>query len=253
MFDGHARMRIALNAPPGEQANARLSNFAELMSGGEAYGGDDGGCCVRVVPDRLFRGARMVLAASRNYGMLHHTRAWACVIRLDSYARRRNASLSSKKVGVRTMNSRRIWLLFAAAALATPLHAEDRAMTAAAAVRAADTAFETRAQEVGPARAFREFMDETDGLQFGGGAPTRGAEAIYQAMGGATPSRSRLEWKPVDAWGSRGGDMGVTTGTWTAATPPGPAVTGRYVTVWRKNAAGAWKGLIDIGNPDPKP
>lgn len=39
MFDGHARMRIALNAPPGEQANARLSNFAELMSGGEAYGG----------------------------------------------------------------------------------------------------------------------------------------------------------------------------------------------------------------------
>jgi ketosteroid isomerase-like protein len=29
-------------------------------------------------------------------------------------------------------------------------------------------------------------------------------------------------------------------------------VTGRYVTVWRKNAAGQWKGLIDIGNPDSK-
>ncbi|MBS0411858.1 MAG: nuclear transport factor 2 family protein, partial [Proteobacteria bacterium] len=28
---------------------------------------------------------------------------------------------------------------------------------------------------------------------------------------------------------------------------------GRYVTVWRKNAKGEWKGLIDIGNADPAP
>ena len=26
--------------------------------------------------------------------------------------------------------------------------------------------------------------------------------------------------------------------------------TGRFVTVWRKNADGAWKGLVDIGAPD---
>ena len=73
-------------------------------------------------------------------------------------------------------------------------------------------------------------------------------------MGGDAPSQTRLEWTPLDAWGSRGGDLGVTTGTWKFTGPPPGAtvVTGRYVTVWRKNAAGQWKGLIDIGNPDPK-
>jgi hypothetical protein len=29
-----------------------------------------------------------------------------------------------------------------------------------------------------------------------------------------------------------------------------PAVTGNYITVWRKNDAGQWKGIVDIGNPD---
>jgi ketosteroid isomerase-like protein len=73
-------------------------------------------------------------------------------------------------------------------------------------------------------------------------------------MGGAAPAKGRLEWTPLDAWGSRGGDLGVTTGTWKFSRIPGGDVvaTGRYVTVWRKDARGAWKGLIDIGNPDPK-
>jgi len=154
------------------------------------------------------------------------------------------------------------WAAFgAAAALASMASAadpkaQDVAADTAAAVRNADIAFENRAQEVGPARAFRETMDEQDGLQFGSGPPTRGAEAIYKAMGGDAPSKTRLEWRPTDAWGSRGGDLGVTTGTWrlyAGASAATPTVTGRYVTVWRKNAAGAWKGLIDIGAPDPKP
>jgi ketosteroid isomerase-like protein len=124
----------------------------------------------------------------------------------------------------------------------------------AAAVRRADQAFEKRAQEVGVAQAFREYMDGTDGLQFNGGPPVRGAAAIYKVMGGDAGRRSVLEWTPVDAWGSRGGDMGVTTGTWVASRNKehaGPQMKGRYVTVWRKDAHGAWKGLIDIGTPDP--
>jgi ketosteroid isomerase-like protein len=145
--------------------------------------------------------------------------------------------------------------LAAAVAFALPAAAspQDRAATTTAAVRAADIAFNARAQQVGPAQAFRETMDETDGLQFSAGAPTRGAAAIYQAMGGAK-DKSRLTWTPTDAWGSAGGDMGVTSGTWSFTVPgaAAPSVTGRYVTVWRKNAAGAWKCLIDIGNPDPK-
>jgi ketosteroid isomerase-like protein len=132
--------------------------------------------------------------------------------------------------------------------------AEDTAAATAAAVRAADAAFAKRSVEVGAAKAFRETMDPTDSLEFGSGAPIKGAEAIYKSLGGDAPSQTRLEWTPVDAWGSKGGDLGVTTGTWrlSGTLPTAPVITGRYVTVWRKNAAGAWKGLIDIGNPDPK-
>ena len=151
-------------------------------------------------------------------------------------------------------------ILFVASALALVIavpaaRADDGAAATAAAVRAADVAFEKRAQEAGAAQAFRETMDEANGLQFGVSPPTRGAEAIFQAMGGAAPSTSRLEWTPLDAWGARSGDLGVTTGTWksTAINGARAPVTGRYVTVWRKNAKGQWRGLIDIGNPDPPP
>lgn len=151
--------------------------------------------------------------------------------------------------------------LFAAAGLTAVIAAAPAAWAktpvefTADAVRAADTAFAARAQVVPTAQAFREFMDETDGLQFGEGAPARGSAAIYAAMGGDAPQHSRLEWSVTDAWGSAGGDLGVTTGTWKASALDGsrPPVTGRYVTVWRKNAKGEWKGLIDIGNADPAP
>lgn len=137
---------------------------------------------------------------------------------------------------------------------APQVHATTSAAATAAQVRAADVAFEKRAQEGSIARAFREYVDPVEGLRFGGGAPSRGAEAVAKSFADEAPQGSKLEWTPVDAWGSRGGDMGVTTGTWKFTVPGGaaPTVTGRYVTVWRKDAAGAWKALIDIGNPDPK-
>ena len=145
----------------------------------------------------------------------------------------------------------------AAIALAAPQAlAKSPAEATADAVRAADAAFAARAQVVPTAQAFREYMDDKDGLQFGGGEPARGSAAIYAAMGGDKPQKSRLEWTPVAAWGAASGDLGVTTGTWRASAldGPRPAITGRYVTVWRKDAKGEWKGLIDIGNPDdPQP
>ena len=136
--------------------------------------------------------------------------------------------------------------------LAPNLVLADPAADTAAAVRAADLAFETRAQAVGAAQAFREFMDPTDGLEFGSGPPIRGAEAIYKSMRGDT-GHATLQWAPTDAWGSASGDLGVTTGTWRLLDGSRPPITGRYVTVWRKDAAGQWKGLIDIGSPDPVP
>ena len=132
--------------------------------------------------------------------------------------------------------------------------AEALGAATAEAVRQADLAFAKRAGEAGFARAFLEFMDEEEGLLYGvEGPPTVGARAAFEALGGDAPERMKVEWAPTKAWGSKGGDLGVTVGTYTR-TPivAGPPVrTGRYVTVWRKDAKGQWKGLIDIGESDP--
>lgn len=141
--------------------------------------------------------------------------------------------------------------------LASTAHAaDDPSQTAREQAMAADRAFSARASEIGVAKAFREYMSDTDALAFAGGAgPARGPDQIYAAYGGDAPDSGKLAWAPVEGWGSNGGDMAVTTGKWTF-TPSDTAKkprTGRYVTVWRKNGAGQWKGIVDIGNPDPPP
>jgi ketosteroid isomerase-like protein len=123
---------------------------------------------------------------------------------------------------------------------------------AARAIAKAEADFAALAKSAGTAKAFRDFMDEVDGVAYAGGSePAIGRDAIYAKMGGDAPDDSVLEWAPVEVFAATAGDMGVARGRWTA-TPKvdGKIVTGSYVTVWRKNAKGHWKGLIDIGNAD---
>lgn len=122
----------------------------------------------------------------------------------------------------------------------------------AEAVLAAERAFEAMSEKDGAAKAFRAFMDPDDGLEFvGKGDPVRGAEAIFKAQGGITPPTTTLHWTPLEVFASTG-DMGLTWGRWrlTKVGDDKAIVTGKYVTVWRQNARGEWKAIIDIGNPD---
>ena len=126
-------------------------------------------------------------------------------------------------------------------------------LDAARAVVKADLDFGALAKKQGAAKAFRDAMDEVDGTIYGGGSqPAIGRDAIYAKMGGDAPDDSTLEWAPLEAFAATSGDMGVTRGRWTAASiaDKSKSASGSYVTVWRKNANGEWKGLIDIGNAD---
>jgi ketosteroid isomerase-like protein len=137
-------------------------------------------------------------------------------------------------------------LALAGAARADPASVADQLI-------AVDKAFAAYADAHGTAEAFREFMDKADSREFTGGKePVRGADAIFIAEGGGKPAGGKLAWTPSEALPSASGDMGVTWGHWTFTPAKAGAkpVTGLYVTVWRKDAAGHWKGLIDIGNPD---
>lgn len=64
----------------------------------------------------------------------------------------------------------------------------------------------------------------------------------------ATPTDAdskELKWWPLWAGIAKSGDIGFTTGPYTA----GPDASGNYFTVWKKQADGTWKWIFDGGPP----
>jgi ketosteroid isomerase-like protein len=75
-------------------------------------------------------------------------------------------------------------------------------------------------------------------------------------VAGHPADKGVLSWEPTYAEVSRGGDLGCTSGTWQYrdASPGGPPPTyGHYLTMWRREAKGPWKVVLDLGVSHPKP
>lgn len=116
----------------------------------------------------------------------------------------------------------------------------------------ADLAFAADAAKRGAASAFADRM-HADGKMFPPRQPIAvGPEAARALFKNDAASWS---WAPVQAVAN--GDLGV---TWGIALISGKgedgkpfAVTTRYTTVWRRDAAGTWKIWIDVGTPGPLP
>ncbi len=70
----------------------------------------------------------------------------------------------------------------------------------------------------------------------------------------ATPG-FHISWIPEKAVVSAGGDMGYTTGTNEMTMPDAAGkpmkMTGRYITVWRKEPDGKWRCVQDYSSPAP--
>ncbi len=134
--------------------------------------------------------------------------------------------------------------------LPPPPEFADERQEAEQAILAADRAFAARASAGTAAEAFREFMDAEDGLVFRiGGEPLEGAEAIHRYFGAEAPDTGKLLWEPVQAWASEAGDFGASWGR-SSFVPNGaatPTRAHRYVTVWRRDPDGEWKGLVEVG------
>ena len=130
---------------------------------------------------------------------------------------------------------------------------EDHSAQAVQEILAADRAFNDEAKAKGAGQAFADFMDEKDGMLIQGGTePIRGRDAIFKEQNdNLVPSP--LVWSPDEAFAGKSGDFGASWGHWKFTRPNGTTATGKYLTVWRKNADGKWKGLMDTGVNDPPP
>ena len=66
----------------------------------------------------------------------------------------------------------------------------------------------------------------------------------------------RVRWEPLEATVAASGDLGylVERTEVTVTGPEGQPVTQQFraLTVWRKNADGAWRNIVDISNAPPR-
>jgi ketosteroid isomerase-like protein len=124
-----------------------------------------------------------------------------------------------------------------------------------AAILRADEDFARLAQQKGIAEAFATYAAEDATILPAGANPIEGREAIRSYFAAATGLT--LTWKPVLSQAAASGDLGYTLGTYESRSTgeDGKPVTryGKYCTIWKKQADGTWKYIVDLGNPSPAP
>jgi ketosteroid isomerase-like protein len=117
-----------------------------------------------------------------------------------------------------------------------------------------ERAFSRTSEEKGTREAFDAFIAD-DGILFRPG-PVLGKKWMQEHPLPASPTRSVLSWQPIFAEVSRTGDLGYTTGPWLFRKDLDgkPTAFGNFMTVWKKQANGSWRFVLDLGisNPEPK-
>lgn len=94
-----------------------------------------------------------------------------------------------------------------------------------------------------------------DGAMIEPGGPVTGPDAIRRLMAPAFADTSfALAWEPAQAEVAASGDLGYTVGRYESRRRGEDGqvrvATGTYLTVWRRQADGAWRVTLDIGSPD---
>jgi len=116
-----------------------------------------------------------------------------------------------------------------------------------------EQAFSQMAQDKSIRDAFMTYIAD-DGLLFRPG-PVNGKKWMTEHPVPASDKRPVLVWQPAYAGMAASGDMGFTTGPWEAKADINdekPQGYGHFVTVWKKQADGTWKFVVDLGISHPQ-
>jgi len=111
-----------------------------------------------------------------------------------------------------------------------------------------EQAFSKTAEVKTTREAFMEFIAD-DGLLFRPAA-VNGKKWMNDHPVPPTEKKPLLAWQPAFAGMAKSGDLGFTTGPWEFKADikdPKPAGYGHFVTLWKKQADGSWKFVIDLG------
>jgi ketosteroid isomerase-like protein len=118
-----------------------------------------------------------------------------------------------------------------------------------------ERAFSRMSEEKGIREAFAAFIAD-DGILF---RPRAVVGKKWMQEHPLPPSNTRplLTWQPIYAFMSRSGDLGYTTGPWQYKNDikdAKPSAFGNFMTIWKKQAGGKWRFVLDLGisNPEPK-
>jgi ketosteroid isomerase-like protein len=115
-----------------------------------------------------------------------------------------------------------------------------------------ERAFARLSVEKGVREAFLTFFAD-DGINFQP-HPVKTKEALRQQPAPATRPRVVLNWAPIYGDVSQAGDLGYTTGPYTLADhgpEQRPTQHGLFFSVWKKQADGSWRVVLDVGVRTP--
>ena len=114
--------------------------------------------------------------------------------------------------------------------------------------------FSRMSEEKGTREAFGAFIAD-DGILFRPRAVV-GKKWMQEHPLPSSDKRPLLTWQPIYAFMSRSGDLGYTTGPWqykNDINDTKASAFGNFMTVWKKQADGNWRFVLDLGISNPEP
>ena len=112
----------------------------------------------------------------------------------------------------------------------------------------ADRAFSRLSEAKGMKNAFLDYIDSNGILLRPNHLPLLGADAIDYLIQ-QNDSAFTLKWEPKNGAVAASGDLGYTYGLYVLSPSTNDTVIyGNYVSIWKKQANGKWKFVLDSGN-----
>ncbi len=115
----------------------------------------------------------------------------------------------------------------------------------------ADLDFSDMSKQSGMKNAFIDYMDDEGILLRPGHSPVKGADAI-DFLSQVDDTSYKVSWVPEGAQVATDGDMGFTYGVYTLENND-TILKGTYVNIWKKQADGNWKFVMNTSNEGIKP